>query len=532
VRCAKCAAKRVFQPPSPPTSAPTSAPTSTSIPAPRSTHLAPTGKPPVATADPAQSVATAATRYLCVAVQLDKTLADKAIGSVLEEPHRAAASSPGVDLVCVLRYALAAQARQAVTLFLAMLVGWSILALFFFRPDPLTMLILLLVLLVFLWVVLLTERLIMFYGVIKPRLNRSAFDPGKAPRAQPAEEAKLVRLTAQDQPGGNVSVFSGYEPFLGHGKLIDSWNFTIPVDRPADQFDRVIPFDVKELTADVGAAVASLGLPGVATTERVFVNGADLAQGLDPGLRQVLLPAPDGYPSTSVSKAVIARLREDGYGRARPYLVTTVSGWDSEIVTTSTIRFSLSPAHDLLFIEGAVSLLPPVREAYHRVDHLLDRPTWRQLLGLAMNAAGQMIPKLPIGMLLPITAPIALLNQWLKKREQRRLIAQGAFNYGAELSVREEAADPKYHRYFQKIDHQMSTKIVERRTMDAITDFLRDHQVDLAELQARQNVIYNGGVFTSGNAQVNFVNSSVAAGVGAKALALVGLRKETEAEKK
>jgi hypothetical protein len=53
-----------------------------------------------------------ATRYLCAAVQLDAGLNDKLLTSIVGEPHRAVASSPGVDLVTVLKYAISAARRQ------------------------------------------------------------------------------------------------------------------------------------------------------------------------------------------------------------------------------------------------------------------------------------------------------------------------------------------------------------------------------------------------------------------------------------
>ncbi|MEV7025562.1 hypothetical protein [Kitasatospora sp. NPDC093558] len=482
-------------------------------PAPPARGWAPTAPAPL----PAPHSTTEATRYLCVAVQFDSLFAQKVIAAVLEEPHRAVASSPGVDLVCVMRYALAARSRQAAAWVLLMLTAYGLIASVVFRsalpfPTPAVVL----PLLVLAWAIVLIERLTTFYGVLRPRLSRTTFDPTQAPpAARPRDEALLHRLAAQDHQG-NVTVFSGYEPFLGYGRLLDSWNFTITVDRPGEQFDDVIPFSVGELLTAVTHAIQVLGLPGVDVSERVFVSGADLAQDIDPVLRQLLLPRPADRPEVTVPPAVMNRLREDGSARARTYLVTTVQGWGSELVTTSTIRFSLSPAKDLLFIEGATSLLPPIHRDYHMVDHLLDRPTWRQLLALAKESAVVMLPRLVISLAVPVAAPVAGIARWLRNREQLRLITQRAFNYGARLSVREAAINPKYHRYYQHIDRQMYTKIVERRTMDALVTFLQDHQVDVSELRERQSVIYNGGVFTSGNARINFINSPVAAGAGSR----------------
>ncbi|WP_316521995.1 hypothetical protein [Kitasatospora brasiliensis] len=495
--------------------------------------------------------ATDATRYLCAAVQMDSALARRAIGSVLGEPRRAVASSPDVDLACVLRYAVFARARHTTAKVLLALIAACIVASFFLHPFehsappaptpvydypggyavpepdtglPFGLPIVLLPLLVVAWAVVLVEQLTAYFGVIKPRLSRAVFDPAQAPpAARPQEEARLRALAGQDHEG-NVTVFSGFEPFLGYGRLLNTWNFTIPVDRPSEHTDRVLPFSIAELTAEITRAVESLGLPEVNVSERIFVSGADLALGLDPAVRRILLPRPTERPHTDLPANVVDRLREDGTARARPYLVTTVSGWGSEVVTTSTVRFGLSPAKDLLFVEGASSMLPPVKEAYHLVDHLLDRPTWRQLATLARISLTSMPGRMLRGTGFVLLLPFAPFSAWLANGDQLRQIRFSAFNYGSLTSIRQLAADTKFHRYYQQIDHQMYTKVVERRTLDTLIDFLENHQVDISELRERQSVIYNGGIFTSGNASISFVNSPVAAGAGSKVRAMLAPR--------
>ncbi|MFB6889082.1 zinc finger Ran-binding domain-containing protein [Kitasatospora sp. NPDC056327] len=464
---------------------------------------------------PGSPLATDATRYLCTAVQLDGELAGKLIESVLEEPHRAVASSPGVDLVCVLRHALDARTRQTVVKAVLALISIALLA-------SLGAPVLLLPLLLLAWAVILVERLTVFYGVLRPKLSRTAFDPAQAPAVNRARDAARLRLVADQDHRGNVTVHSGYEPFLGYGNLFDSWNFAVPVDRPADHHDDVLPFGLGELADQVSGAVASLGLPGVHVSERVFVNGADLAQDLDPALRALLLPLPEGRPVVSLPPHAVERLREDGSGRARPYLVATVSGWAADLVSTTAVRFSLSPAKDVLFVEGTALLLPPVDRRYHLVDHLLDRPTWRQLAALTAGSLAVTPGRLARSLLALVTAPRRLLDGFFKEQDQRRQIARSAFNYGARTSIRQLASDSHFQRYYQQIDRQMYSKIIERRTLDTLIDFLQDHRVDVSELRERQNIIYNGGIFASGNSRIDFVNSPVAAGAGSRIRTMVG----------
>jgi hypothetical protein len=499
-RCADCGARRVHQ-----GAVLTPQATQPSHPAPRTSRSPrrPTG-----------SRATDATRYLCAAVQQDSGLAARAIESVLEETHRGVASSPGIDLACVLRYALAARRRQTTAQVLLVLTVLCMLLALVMLPVLLAPIALVA------WAIVAGDELSTYYLVLKPRLSKGSFDPDNAPRFGPDREQLLKDLAAQDHQG-NVVVFSGYEPFIGYGNRLDSWNLALPTDRPGEGFDRVLPFTVTELTERLAESVKALGVPGVEVSERLFVHGGDLRPEVNP-LADRLLPDAYGRPVTTLPPAELARLRTDSSGRVRPYLVMTVSGWDGEVVLTTTLRLAFSPARDLLFVEGGTSLLPPVHHAYHRVDYLLDQPTARQLFSLIGTSLTHTPGALVGAVSAVVSGLVALLTGDRKDRAQRREIAQHSFNYGAVLSLRESAGDPKFHRYFQNMDTQMFSKTVQRRIMDRLADFLEAHQVDVSDLRESQNVIYNGGIFTSGNAKVSFTDSAVSAGAGGRLRAAFG----------
>src|SRR5215470_97797 len=74
------------------------------------------------------------TRYLCTAAQIDSSFCQRLVRHVIEEPRRAVASSPGVDLETVLRYALSARNRQLIrdALLALTTVLWSVIL---FRPG-------------------------------------------------------------------------------------------------------------------------------------------------------------------------------------------------------------------------------------------------------------------------------------------------------------------------------------------------------------------------------------------------------------
>ena len=460
------------------------------------------------------------TRYLCAAVQQNDRLARRAIDSIIDEPHRPVASSPGVDLACVLRYALAARRRQTIlNVVLAAITIVMVIALPFIGVG-------LFVLFILAWLIVLGDVLTTYYRVIGPQLNRRDFDPAKAPDPfEPDLRERLADIEEQ-QRGSNVTVFPAYEPFIGHGRRLDMWNFVVATDRPDENFDSVTPFTLNELYENIATGVRALGLKHVTLSERLFVSGADVQVMLDDrGVKQALLPDRFARPNTRVDAELLNRLREEGDGRARPYLVLEVNGWGGELVVTTMLRFTLSPTRDLLFVEGGTWLLAPINSAYHTVDYLTDRPLFHQLRALAWSALG----RTPGQLLRSVPAVASMVaSPFLsdrKEREQRREIDQQSFNYGALMSIREETADRVYHHYFQNVDRQLYAKAVMRRAMDQLTDFLKQHHVDVSDLREQQNVIYNSGIFASGDSRISICDTSMAVGMNARAM--VGVRQNS-----
>jgi hypothetical protein len=449
------------------------------------------------------------TRYLCAAMQLNSRLARATIDKVVEDPHRAAASSPAVDLATVLKYALAAQRRQLVRdSVLAVLAVLALTALAN-ASAPAFWLMLLAA-----WATVLIETVYTYHEVIIPRLRRDAFVPAQAPDPpSPEHRARLADIADRDR--GNVTVFAGYAPTAGYGELVNTWSLSLNVARP-EEGKEITPFAVHEVYEHIGGKVAELDLPGVLVEDRLFVNGLDLQHGVDPQVEQMILPDPLKAPVARVDGAALRRLRDDPHGRARPYLTFCVTGWDGELVTTIFLRFVLLPKRDVLFMESTVLVLPPTDERYTKVDRLPVTPTPRWILGLARETAFRSIGLLVISIPMVIAHLLGPVRGWREEsRRKRMILQQRAFNYGAEPNPREKTNDGRYHRYFQKLDSDLYLKTVEHRVMDALVEFLSEHNVDVSELVERQTTILNSGIYIGGQAQVNA--QSMAAGLGASA---------------
>ena len=91
----------------------------------------------------------------------------------------------------------------------------------------------------------------------------------------------------------------------------------------------------------------------------------------------------------------------------------------------------------------------------------------------------------------------------------RRIAADPEYNFGAVTSVRELAQSRTYRRYFQQVDRDLNTKLIDRQLLDTIMDFLDTHNVDISQFEEQRSTILNNGLLISGG---EFKAESVAVG--------------------
>jgi hypothetical protein len=209
-----------------------------------------------------------ATRYLCAAVQLDSTLAERVINQILEEEYKSPPSSPDVDLVPVLKHAVAARGRQltrdAALVVLLLVLLWA----YVFSPSGF------LAALGLVWVVVVGEQLIATYGVVAHDLRPGRFKPRSAPQPTSLRlRRRLDEIAACAD--GNVTVYGAYSPFVGSGVPIDAWSFALDIQRGAEG-RTVEPFTVHEIHDFVLARMRDVQLSRIVIEDRVFVDGRDL----------------------------------------------------------------------------------------------------------------------------------------------------------------------------------------------------------------------------------------------------------------
>lgn len=439
----------------------------------------------------------AATRYLCAAVALSPAVRRRALDDVLEEEHRAVITTPGVDLVTVLKYALAADRRQVIRDVILLGLLCALLVFFFVLP------VLCLLVLVAAWITVCVERYANTNGAARG-LRPETFSPDKAPVPPRNSYAyrQLNRIAAAGATG-NVSIYSRFPPFVGYGGVTKSWSFAVDVTQ-AKRGGYPRQFSVQQIYDRVNAGLSELDLPGMTVTDRVFVNGRDISDD------RRFLPDPNKAPSTSISTEVMRQLIAAPEERARPYLTISITGWQGDLAVTIFIRFVLSRSD--LFVEAAHTVVPPVRAEFKDIDVLDADMQPGEFFGLLAGGLISTIPRL----LGSVPGILREFNADTRREDKRRQVKE-AGDYGALLSIREAAADSGWQRYFQQLDDARYEKVIQQRIFRSMVEFLEEHDIDTSSLVARSETLINNGVMVTGRGTLTA--QSLAAGANAQATA-------------
>jgi hypothetical protein len=186
--------------------------------------------------------------------------------------------------------------------------------------------------------------------------------------------------------------------------------------------------------------------------------------------------------------------------------------WNGEQVLSIFLRFS-KLSHNL-FVEASYFLLTPVGDRFRTVDTISPDFSFTRLVQTVFVSAFA-------APFLTVFTPFVLLQRVVeglqrsskRKQEEKQILENPTFDYGAALSCRQWASPHQYRRYFQKLDKEMYFKVLEKNILDSILTFLEENNVDVSELKQRQAMILNNGVIVSGG---SMTTENLAVGEGAK----------------
>ena len=460
-------------------------------------------------AQPGLGSSTQATRYLCAAAYSDPSLANWVIDDVLEGKYRADAPLYGVDIVPVVRHCARARRHRLVRNLVLTAIATAGSVLLLTVAHSLIEGLLRIALLA--WATIFLSSCYIHYEIVVAQLLRDRYDPDRGPRMSRRRERLLKDLVQRLKT--NVTIYSGFSPFVGCGLDIGAWSFVVDTRKgkedPLRGHQQPMPFQIDELYKYTVERMHDLQLERLRTESRLFVNGRELRS------LPWLLPEPAKRPRTWVDHGIVDHFRQSPSEQVRHYLMVQLIEWDGELVLSIFLRFSVTGGN--LFCEASYFLLPPVLENYHAVDDMNGTVDFRTISALFERSV-LLTP------LLLVTAPVAvlyrLMNRWTSWRDvaaTRRLARQSpTFDYGAVTTLRQRAMSLNFRHYFQMLDKVMYVKLVEQQIFEAVISFLDARNIDTSDLKERQTTVLNNGVVVSGG-QINA--QSMAVGTGAKAWA-------------
>ncbi|WP_406074720.1 hypothetical protein [Micromonospora sp. NBC_01638] len=461
--------------------------------------------------------ATAVDRYLCSYAHLSPPFARYVVDELTTPGLRSTGPAFGVDLIALVRHATAAHRRNmlmrivltadlaALVLAAAVLVAatgspsWGV-AVVFAGPTVLVGLVLP-------YVAVLATMVDAHRSA--QRVNSTGPDLRLLARpTDPAVERRLDEVMTS-----NVVVFRGGWPFGGCGLPLGSWVVDVDATKPAQDSAgnprQVVPFDAVDLHRELTRTVRAAGIPGLRVHNRLFVGGTGVAA------VPMLLPDPMDRPSARVaSKALrlgIAKPRPD----ARTYLCIEKISWNGELVVSLFVRAGLVAGD--LFVEGHAFVLLPVRAEMCALDRLARNT--REILWYALRdtsrSAWRLLARSPLDL-----ARIGFLHLERSRAvaaDRRRVRRAQALDRGADVSIRDLAADRERIYLFAYADEEMTLNSLRRRVLTGIERFLDQHGVDTTQFNQEKSDIVN----TNYNIQ-NALANAMAIGTNANAFGAAG----------
>jgi hypothetical protein len=429
---------------------------------------------------------TEATRLMCAAAYLDGTFAQDAVDEILREDHRAVQIPAGVDIAPVARHCLAALRQKTTRDVLLCLDGvFALVAFLFLRSFGLLFLSFLLA-----WAIVFWDMWMSTFSVVVKRLNAHTFSPQDAPVALDPRMTKRIDDLAANQHG-NVTIYSGFLPFIGAGFEVGGWSFVVDLCKPRPGLapdSKPTPVEPGEMYVAIRNAVQALGISNLTVEDRLYVQGTDIRGDL------ALLPNPASRPASSVDPAVLQGMIGTSSHRVRHYQCIRVIDWRGELVVSLFLRFPIQSGR--MFCEYNNFLLTPVKEELHRADGLAARIELRQVTSILRRSGLATIglwPRSPRVIFKPLT------RSREASRQRREVERNPLFDHGARPTALDRVRSANYRRFFQRVDKEMYVKMLERIVLDKIIDVLSAHGINTSIIDESRATIINNGVMSGGS---------------------------------
>lgn len=314
-----------------------------------------------------------------------------------------------------------------------------------------------------------------------------------------------------------ITIYSRFRPFIGSGIEVRTWSFVQRLieassGKPEGQSEwNTPPFRTADIVGYLQQHISALAsdpdpetrLSGLTVNDHIFVAGTKTAD----------LPE-------DVATADPTNVMADPSGHARHYLACQIESWDGEVVTTVYVHTSIQGK--MLYLEFSTWALPPTREEFHIVDEPggVGMAAYARTVGSAVGSVPTRLAR-ALPHLATFVAPMFRATH--RSSDDYDIRCRGV-DIGARVSARELGAgldmDDEERpstaaatiTYFQSRDVIKYAKVIERRLLASVLDFLEYHQVDVSEYRQRMVSILNVGAINYGSGAVTVSNSAIGEG--------------------
>jgi hypothetical protein len=361
-------------------------------------------------------------------------------------------------------------------------------------------------------------------------------------QAMPQAVGRRVRQTLErvsSAQRGNLTLYSHENPFLGSGQVgapwSRAWSITLELDRvdgpPGSALNRgprprnVDPVDLHRHVHERLVAMRD-EIPPHERVSGLLVDWHVVAQGQCPqGTRPVDTSGNDpyfhGHPLIDAERSVpyswagdetVSAIIQHPQADVRCYQRVTVGTYGQAV--RDRMGRPIAPAGDqdvllsaflylavegrMLYAQFVANLMPPIRRGFRVVD---DLPAYTTQMIAMLTLRRQGTRALGEGLLAPARLAGAAWQVVRRTLETagRAPAAFPTYDYGARISVREEAAEPGPATFLQTLDADKYTKLIERRVNEAVLGYLRQCDVDVTAYREQAAMVLNDPFITIGH---------------------------------
>ncbi len=340
---------------------------------------------------------------------------------------------------------------------------------------------------------------------------KTVFDPERV-AAQFGAQLEPEQVSSLPHDDQNLIVYQGFSPFVGAGLSLGGWSFVVNVEKGKENMGsdlETVKFQPAEIYARINHCVESLGLGGLSHRDMFFVHGSDIRNSRN------ILPDAHGRPVQFIDGAQTQKYVAASDHQIRHYKWIRVMDWGNELTTSYFLRCTLQGSN--MFVEINRYLLTPLAATYRTVDAVAEAGWTKRAWVVVIALVGGPFWAAFAPLILLVRAQKALAELLSQKEKQRKKLIDEhpLYNYGVARSFREATSSDQFTHYFQKLDGDFYSKVLEREILAAIVDFLDEHNIDTSELKERQSTILNSGIIIHGG---DVKAESLAVGTGAQAV--------------